>query len=474
MHRSVILPLGLTFLLVLTAISLMVPSVKADDLPPLPATLLPNEDVFTTPVQCDYPGTWNWYFFSYDHTPVYDSFADELRINHSSYVMLFKNPLTITYWAEYRCEFDDLGSTYDDWDAYEVSFYISKPGNWVAYYFGFYDPVNDATDVNSGGAASYIHYSVNPNTGVPFTKAEINALQGRIVIVATLGGGSQSTFEYFQLTATPIEYEPTTQYILRPYGDYPDKYPLIDDNTNMDWTSSGVGATNYSMINETTTGGDGETSYIFTANLGEHLTNGTFVMTNLPTTASRTHSYTIVIWAVCWLDAGVDVTGNFLALQPWHQYVQHAEYNPLMPYHAYPQVFPGPSQNITTAWDSVPDTGAQWSYDDINALMVWLPSWTQDGTRMNVTQMAVLVTTTTGLYEAVAPINISFWPNMISILWMALIFLPGSILAEKISPIGMGIGIALMLIVFQVSMTGFTPVLIIGLVAVGAILYKGD
>ena len=473
MRRTIIVPLGITFLLVLSAISLMVPSAKADDLPPLPATLLPNADIFTTPVDCVYPGTWNWYFFSQDHTPVYDSFADELRVNHSSYQMYYDDVAGIIHWAEYRCEFDDLDSDYDDWNAYEVSFYITRPGNWIEYYFGFYDPTNDATDMNSGGAVSYVHYSLNPNTGVPFTKAEINALQGRISLIS-VPGGSIAEFNYFQLTATPIEYTPQTQFILRPYGDYPDKYPTIDDNTNMDWTPSGVGESNYSMINETTAGGDGETSYIFTANLGEHLTNGTFVMTNLPTTASRTHVYTIVIWAICWLDAGVDVTGNFLALQPWHKYVQYAEYNPFMPYSDYPQVFPGPPQNITTAWDSVPDTGAQWSYDDINALMVWLPAWTQDGTRMNVTQMAVLVTQTTDLFEPIAPIDVSFWPNMLSILWMALIFLPGSILAEKISPIGMGIGIILMLVVVQVSMPGFTPVLIIGLVAVGAMLYKGD
>jgi hypothetical protein len=64
--------------------------------------------------------------------------------------------------------------------------------------------------------------------------------------------------------------------------------------------------------------------------------------------------------------------------------------------------------------------------------------------------------------------------NVLSLTWMLVIFFPALVIAQIIPKIGFGFALGLMLIVVETANGSFFPEMIIGLVAVGTYIWKGD
>lgn len=61
-----------------------------------------------------------------------------------------------------------------------------------------------------------------------------------------------------------------------------------------------------------------------------------------------------------------------------------------------------------------------------------------------------------------------------SIIWIIIVFLPAMLLAQVIPTIGFLGGIAMMLLILGFTVTGFASVMVVGLIALGIVSYKGD
>ena len=461
--------------MIFSAIVITIPTAKAE-VPPLPFIITPNEDLWTEPSSIapgSSPGWWSY-------NPTY---SVQLAYNHTDYPVFYEWT-GVDLWAEIRLGFSDIPeSVSESWDAFEMTFFIRKGINTFTYWGGYVDTVNYGGDlVQAVNSDCGKHYSVNPSTGIPFTRADINGLNGRIVTYSETG--AQRSWTYFQIMVYPVEYNYTTptQYILRPSGDYSDGLEI----SNMTWEPT-VPTACWDEINETNVGGNGLTTYLHARDTAFdydfHYTGGVFDMTNMPGTASRNTLYSITIWAICWSsveDIPVQLYDR-IVLGPYQRSMNFSmeDAGPTSDDDDFvsTRLYGGgitAKQNVTAHFDINPRTLRPFTLDELNSLKVWTLAWNHGGQSSNMTQMAVLVTTSTaGDYVIVSPIEVSFDLNMNAIIWLLIIFIPGIAIGRIIS-IGFYLGIILILIVTSLTEPGFTSVLIIGFMSIGAMLFRSD
>ena len=443
--------------------------VKAEEMPD-PVIIVPNGDVFIDP-DTVYPGVFggNSGWFAYDHTPGFNSWYQELAYNDTSWPILFDCADDQDEPFEFRYEFEDIDLT---WPYYSLKFYMLGGPNNPQFQFGFIDPLTQAGHLEMETSVGYFMLETNPLTGTYFTIDEINRMQGRLA--GYKYGNSQWSWVYTQITVVPVEYTaPDYTYVLRPIMDYTD----ID----MEWTPKSE-AYCFPEINETTPGGDFESTYMYKPQTWDEYTgaNGTFVMSDLPLDAPRSYRYKITIWNIAWnwnhsaylavavyrdgIDIRTHATDYWNDITDWHSRANQTGFEEF-----YVSSFP---TNYTFELETNPRTGAAWTWYEINDLKVFLSAstirWSESS--LNVTQMGVLVEP---VYIGDMDYGLgSSEPNIYSILWILFIFLPGIILGMW-TPLGVPAGTVLMLIVFALTISGFYPVLIIGLAGIGVALYKG-
>ena len=442
--------------------------------PPGNQYLLPDADIDISP-DADYPGTWGAGWYSYDHTPGINSFAEELRVNSTSYPVYYKSTQTNYY---YQCSFDDL---IIEWDYFEIKFYLIKTGAYAYYHAGLLDTEGGTENYVSGSTNAYMSLPLNPMTNEPWTLAEINGMEG--FITGFMPTDAVPEWYYFLLTVIPIDYEPpvlTIDYILRPNTD--------DTSVNMDWTNQSE-PYRFAEINETDSGGDYTDSLIYAYNKYgsgiDRTYNATFGFTDLPSDMIGYNiGYKLTLWAIGWSNKTDSVIYDTFAMAPYFEGIAGEYYydniNMVDTHHNQSGYeywrFTPYQRNFTIELNTNPYTGSPWRWFEVNDIIVWicgsfhhLYGGDENG-QMNITQMGIWVTASDALF--LSPIGDEFEKTFYGLIWLIIVFLP-AIAIGKFVPLGFHAGLLLMLAVLSISQPGFMSVLVIGYLAIGINIYKG-
>jgi hypothetical protein len=69
--------------------------------------------------------------------------------------------------------------------------------------------------------------------------------------------------------------------------------------------------------------------------------------------------------------------------------------------------------------------------------------------------------------------NLIFSSNLYSLVWLLIMFTPAIAMSQYVPKIGFIAGITLMLIIIGVTQSGFIPTMVIGILGISVLLYKG-
>ena len=448
----------------------------------------PTWDVFTVP-DIEPPGVGaviHYYQSLYDGGLT--NFSHVLAVNHTDYQVTVERLGGPVFWMEMRFDLEDVAIDMD-WNQFEISVYTVRGANAFWYYYGYLESLHEYGNMKITNSNGWFHDSTNPSTGVTFTKDEINSLQGRFV--QYVNTTAQCFYKYYKIHVTPVidSAQSAVQYILRPdaFKDSSDIESNIPSRFEpwINRTEDDV----FDELNETTAGGDGLTSYISPWETdvadGYATSLSCFEFTNLPSWASRTTTYTIIMWAIA--DCPDYYTPNqcpIITFGPYQTVFQYdwwtgdsANWPKVLEYegaYGLNKFRQSPyNTNSSSTYPTNPQTSLPWTYASVNTLVASLYGPTvglspYEYNIVNVTQFGVIAIP--GDY--ISPIGEDFEGNVYGLLWLILIFIPG-IIVGSFTPIGFIVGTLLMLIVLSLYLPGFVPVLLIGLLGYGIVLFKG-
>jgi len=447
----------------------------------------PTWDVAGYPIPyVDPPGVWDetaMYYYSALYNAGLTNYAHILAVNSSEYEVYCDNRY---WWGEFRFDLEDVAIDMD-WEQFEISVYSRRGSNSFWYYHGYLETLHEYGNMKLTNSNGGFHDSTNPATGATFTKAEINSLQGRLVLYKNYT--TQSAFQYYKIHVTPvIDAAESTQYILRPDADILDYSPQEDTYFFQPWENRTEDYV-FDELNETTGGGDGLTSYISPQNTTifalDKMSKSSFTFTNLPAWASRTTTYRLTMWVIAdcpdfylYSECPSIYFGPYQTVYPlavWtgesNNWPQVLEYEGA---YGIKKALQSPYYtNSTSIFPTNPQTGRPWTYASVNELSASLygPAITlspYDHDIVNVTQFGVIAVPV----DYISPIGEDFEGNFYGLSWLILIFIPG-IIVGSFTPVGFIVGTLLMLIVLSLYLPGFVPVLLIGLLGYGMVLFKG-